>query len=67
MPVLFLSLLKAAGTAFFGRLLGATLTERVLADVFFKLAAWLASRTSNGMDDGLVEQIRTAYYNPTQE
>lgn len=63
MPLLLLSLLKGAGLVFIQKLVSASFTERILADVFFKTAKYLAKQSTNEMDDDMVEKIRVAYYN----
>ncbi len=63
MPALLLSLLKAAGGAFLGKLLGAAVTERLIAQAFFEIAEWLSKKTDNAIDDKLLAQLREAYNN----
>lgn len=61
MPTLLISLLRAAGGVFLSKLLGAAITEKVIAAVTFDALEWLAKQTSNGVDDKLVEQVKQAY------
>ncbi len=61
MPALLLTLLQSAGVAFLGKLLGATVTERVFAKLFFSLADYLAASSANHLDDEMVASIRAAY------
>lgn len=59
MPLAFIG--KIAG-AFALKLLGAAVTERVLAAVFFWCFRKLALSTRNGLDDKLYEEVKSAYY-----
>jgi len=61
MPAILLPLLKTALSTFFFKLVGASVSEKFVAELFFALADWLAKHTDNALDDKAVEQIRKAY------
>ncbi len=62
MASLLITLLQSAGVAFLGKLIGATVTEKVLSKLFFQLAERLAASSTNGLDDDMVRQIKAAYF-----
>lgn len=67
MPAILLPLLKTAAMAFFSRLVGAAISEKLIAQLFFALAAWLVKHSDNALDDQALETIKKAYEGTSQQ
>lgn len=57
-----LTLLGAAFWAVLARIFAQPAVERLIAKLVFKLAHWLAGKTSNRMDNELVHDLEEQYY-----
>lgn len=62
MPTILLPILKTAVVAFGSKLIGASVSEKLIAELFFTLAKWLAAHSTNSLDDQMLEKIKQAYY-----
>jgi len=62
MPPILLTLLETAIVSFFTKLVGATISEKLIAKLFFALADWLAAHSGNMLDDEAVQDVKNAYF-----
>lgn len=56
------ALLLAALWAVLARIFAQPVIEKIIAKLLFAAAHWLAQRTSNSMDDDIVQLLEDQYY-----